>query len=152
MADPIRREVNPATVTTEFNILFKYLRDDGLWVWLNKTELFNDVQVSEGEEQNIPVSLGVPNDAKLHSFSVHVYISLKTENSSNIGYLESITTNIVRETRIELQHEIDLLKTQLADVSLTVSESSQNLISVLVVIIAFFITTTIYFKKVNKNK
>ena len=35
----------------EYNVLFKHLWDDGLWVWLNKTELLNDQQVTESEKQ-----------------------------------------------------------------------------------------------------
>ena len=112
-------------LVNECNFLFKYLRDDGLWVWLNKTELLNEVQVTEGKKYNIPIEIEIPQDIRLNSLSMHVYLSIKTENSPNTGYLEFITTNIVEKTRIELQHEINQLKTQLTDNSSITQEFNE---------------------------
>ena len=57
--------------------------------------------------QSVPIEVEIPLDTKLHSFSMQVYLSIKTENSPNTAYLDFITTNIVEKTRIELQNEIN---------------------------------------------
>lgn len=112
-------------LVNECNVIFKYLRNDGLWIWLNETELLNEVQVTEGEKYNSSIEIEIPQDIKLSSFSMHVYLSIKTEKSPNTGYLEFITTNIVEKTRVELQHEINQLKTQLTDDSLITQEFNE---------------------------
>ena len=100
---------NDDTFVNEVNVKSKYLREDGVWVWLTNTVVYNSTQVADGEEYSVPIEVEIPLDTKLHSFSMQVYLSIKTEKSPNTAYLDFITTNIVEKTRIELQNEINQL-------------------------------------------